>query len=168
MHNTQATARGSCQGCAKVSGDMQQLQRGSDDASTGSSEALGTANQQERGRCGARAGLEAVQLRARAETAYWTDWTSVDQAALEQSLRRYPAGQYPPLERYVRIAACLEGKDVRDVAFRNYAILCAFYANLGQHKADEDNDLLRRFRDNILVILNQINSASAEAMRHQS
>ncbi|KAK9824297.1 hypothetical protein WJX72_009233 [[Myrmecia] bisecta] len=41
---------------------------------------------------------------------------------------------------------------------QNYAILNSFKQNMAQYKVNENTDLLVRFRDNILTILNQMNS----------
>lgn len=49
-------------------------------------------------------------LQARGDTAYTTEWDSAEQAALDSALARFPADRHPPLERYVRAAACLPKK----------------------------------------------------------
>lgn len=61
---------------------------------------------------------QAVRLQARIDTAYSTDWTPEEQVALDATLDRFPAAKHPPLERYVRAAAALPKKGVRDVALR--------------------------------------------------
>lgn len=60
----------------------------------------------------------AVRLQARADTAYSTDWTPDEQVALDATLDKFPAARHTPLERYVRAAAALPRKGVRDVALR--------------------------------------------------
>ena len=61
---------------------------------------------------------QATRLQARIDTAYSTDWTPEEQVALDATLDRFPAMRHPPLERYVRAAAALPKKNVRDVALR--------------------------------------------------
>ena len=61
---------------------------------------------------------QGARLQARADTAYTTDWTPEEQVALDATLDKYPAGRYAPLERYIRAAAALAKKGVRDVALR--------------------------------------------------
>jgi hypothetical protein len=57
-------------------------------------------------------------LQARGDTAYTTEWDSAEQAALDSALARFPADRHPPLERYVRAAACLPKK---------YVYFCTIY-----------------------------------------
>ena len=61
---------------------------------------------------------QAVRLQARADTAYSTDWTPEEQVALDATLDKLPVARHTPLERYVRAAAALPKKGVRDVALR--------------------------------------------------
>ncbi|KAK9909270.1 hypothetical protein WJX75_009873 [Coccomyxa subellipsoidea] len=77
-------------------------------------------------------------LQARGDTAYTTEWDSAEQAALDSALARFPADRHPPLERYVRAAACLPKKNVRDVALR-VAWLRATAAARKRKMADEAN-----------------------------
>jgi len=75
-----------------------------------------------------------VALKVRADTAYRCEWEPGEQAALEAALLQFPAERFAPLERYVRVAALLPRKCVRDVALR-----CAWLRERGarKRKADE-------------------------------
>ncbi|CAL5219211.1 g1002 [Coccomyxa viridis] len=77
-------------------------------------------------------------LQARADTAYATEWDVQEQATLDAALARYPADRHPPLERYVRAAAGLPKKNVRDVALR-VAWMRATAAARKRKAADEAN-----------------------------
>ncbi len=46
------------------------------------------------------------------------DWTEEEQRALEAGLQRYPPEHFDLVQRYVKIAAMLPRKSVRDVALR--------------------------------------------------
>jgi hypothetical protein len=46
------------------------------------------------------------------------DWTEEEQRALEAGMARYPPDHYDMVQRYVKIAAMLPRKSVRDVALR--------------------------------------------------
>ena len=59
-----------------------------------------------------------VALKARADTAYRCEWDPAEQAALDAALARWPPPRHGALERYVRAAATLPRKSVRDVALR--------------------------------------------------
>lgn len=59
-----------------------------------------------------------VRLQARADTAYSSDWTPEEQVALDATLDKFPAARHTALERYIRAAAVLSKKTVRDVALR--------------------------------------------------
>ena len=163
---------------------------------------------------------------------YNAEWTPHEQAALDQAAVKFPAERFQPFERYVRIAAALPRKGVRDVALRlrwlsqarkrkvseegpnkrlrrdrcqsifatsqkapnvmgqwpqqqvpmpqlddhgaqtvgavgglvaqlleqNLHILYQYKQNMHQFKVQENTELLVRFRDNILAVLNQMNS----------
>lgn len=172
-------------------------------------------------------------LKARAAAVHNTEWAPHEQAALDQAAVKYPAERYQPFERYVRIAATLPRKGVRDVALRlrwlsqarkrkvsdegpnskrlrrdrcqsifasqqkpsnsmgqwpqqqlpmpqlddhgaqtvgavgglvaqlleaNLHILYQYKQNMHQFKVQENTELLVRFRDNVLAVLNQMNS----------
>ncbi len=171
-------------------------------------------------------------LKARGAAVYNAEWTAHEQAALDQAAVKFPAERYQPFERYVRIAATLPRKGVRDVALRlrwlsqarkrklsedgpnkrlrrdrcqsifatqqkppnamgqwpqqqlpmpqlddhgaqtvgavgglvaqlleqNLHILYQYKQNMHQFKVQENTELLVRFRDNILAVLNQMNS----------
>ena len=172
-------------------------------------------------------------LKARAAAVHNAEWAPHEQAALDQAAVKYPAERYQPFERYVRIAATLPRKGVRDVALRlrwlsqarkrkvseegpnskrlrrdrcqsifasqqkpanvmgqwpqqqlpmpqlddhgaqtvgavgglvaqlleaNLHILYQYKQNMHQFKVQENTELLVRFRDNILAVLNQMNS----------
>ncbi len=171
-------------------------------------------------------------LKARGAAVYNAEWTPHEQAALDQAAVKFPAERYQPFERYVRIAATLPRKGVRDVALRlrwlsqarkrkvseegpnkrlrrdrcqsifatqqkppnvmgqwpqqqlpmpqlddhgsqtvgavgglvaqlleqNLHILYQYKQNMHQFKVQEITELLVRFRDNILAVLNQMNS----------
>lgn len=171
-------------------------------------------------------------LKARAVNVYNAEWTPHEQAALDQAAVKFPAERYQPFERYVRIAATLPRKGVRDVALRlrwlsqarkrkvsedgpnkrlrrdrcqsifatqqkpanampqwqqpqmpmpqlddhgastvgavgglvaqlleqNLHILYQYKQNMHQFKVQENTELLVRFRDNILAVLNQMSS----------
>lgn len=171
-------------------------------------------------------------LKAQGAAVYNVDWTPHEQAALDQAAVKFPAERYQPFERYVRIAATLPRKGVRDVALRlrwlsqarkrkvseegpnkrlrrdrcqsifatqqkplhvigqwpqqqlpmpqlddhgaqtvgavgglvaqlleqNLHILYQYKQNMHQFKVQENTELLVRFRDNILAVLNQMNS----------
>lgn len=75
-----------------------------------------------------------MALKARADTAYRCEWEPGEQAALDAALSQFPAERFAPLERYVRVAALLPRKCVRDVALR-----CAWLRERGarKRKADE-------------------------------
>ncbi|CAI5457838.1 unnamed protein product [Closterium sp. Yama58-4] len=45
-------------------------------------------------------------------------WTAEEQRLLDQGLARFPADQFPPAQRYLKIAATLPEKTARDVALR--------------------------------------------------
>ncbi|KAL3156956.1 hypothetical protein ABBQ38_001215 [Trebouxia sp. C0009 RCD-2024] len=172
-------------------------------------------------------------LKARAAAVHNAEWAPHEQAALDQAAVKYPAERYQPFERYVRIAATLPRKGVRDVALRlrwlsqarkrkvseegpnskrmrrdrcqsifaaqqkpqnvmgqwpqqqlpmpqlddhgaqtvgavgglvaqlleaNLHILYQYKQNMHQFKVQENTELLVQFRDNILAVLNQMNS----------
>lgn len=171
-------------------------------------------------------------LKARAVNVYNAEWTPHEQAALDQAAVKFPPERYQPFERYVRIAATLPRKGVRDVALRlrwlsqarkrkvsedgpnkrvrrdrcqsifatqqkppnmmpqwpqpqmpmpqlddhgastvgavgglvaqlleqNLHILYQYKQNMHQFKVQENTELLVRFRDNILAVLNQMSS----------
>jgi len=171
-------------------------------------------------------------LKARGAAVYNAEWTAHEQAALDQAAVKFPAERHQPFERYVRIAATLPRKGVRDVALRlrwlsqarkrkvsedgpnkrlrrdrcqsifatqqkppnamgqwpqqqlpmpqlddhgaqtvgavgglvaqlleqNLHILYQYKQNMHQFKVQENTELLVRFRDNILAVLNQMNS----------
>ena len=172
-------------------------------------------------------------LKARGAAVHNAEWAPHEQAALDQAAVKYPAERYQPFERYVRIAATLPRKGVRDVALRlrwlsqarkrkvsdegpnskrlrrdrcqsifasqqkpangmgqwpqqqlpmpqlddhgaqtvgavgglvaqlleaNLHILYQYKQNMHQFKVQENTELLVRFRDNILAVLNQMNS----------
>lgn len=172
-------------------------------------------------------------LKARAAAVHNAEWAPHEQAALDQAAVKYPAERYQPFERYIRIAATLPRKGVRDVALRlrwlsqarkrkvsedgpnskrlrrdrcqsifasqqkpangmrqwpqqqlpmpqlddhgaqtvgavgglvaqlleaNLHILYQYKQNMHQFKVQENTELLVRFRDNILAVLNQMNS----------
>lgn len=171
-------------------------------------------------------------LKARGAAVYNAEWTPHEQAALDQAAVKFPAERFQPFERYVRIAAALPRKGVRDVALRlrwlsqarkrkvseegpnkrlrrdrcqsifatsqkapnvmgqwpqqqvpmpqlddhgaqtvgavgglvaqlleqNLHILYQYKQNMHQFKVQENTELLVRFRDNILAVLNQMNS----------
>ena len=171
-------------------------------------------------------------LKARGAAVYNAEWTAHEQAALDQAAVKFPAERYQPFELYVRIAATLPRKGVRDVALRlrwlsqarkrkvsedgpnkrlrrdrcqsifatqqkppnamgqwpqqqlpmpqlddhgaqtvgavgglvaqlleqNLHILYQYKQNMHQFKVQENTELLVRFRDNILAVLNQMNS----------
>ncbi|DBA92212.1 TPA: hypothetical protein ACH3X1_015921 [Trebouxia sp. C0004] len=171
-------------------------------------------------------------LKARGAAVHNGEWTAHEQAALDQAAVKFPAERYQPFERYVRIAATLPRKGVRDVAIRlrwlsqarkrkvsedgpnkrlrrdrcqsifatqqkplnamgqwpqqqlpmpqlddhgaqtvgavgglvaqlleqNLHILYQYKQNMHQFKVQENTELLVRFRDNILAVLNQMNS----------
>ena len=46
------------------------------------------------------------------------DWTEEEQRALESGMQRYPADRFDAVQRYVKVAAMLPRKSVRDVALR--------------------------------------------------
>lgn len=46
------------------------------------------------------------------------DWTEEEQRALEAGVQRYPPDRFDMVQRYVKIAAMLPRKSVRDVALR--------------------------------------------------
>jgi hypothetical protein len=46
------------------------------------------------------------------------DWTEEEQRALEAGKQRYPADRFDAVQRYVKVAAMLPRKSVRDVALR--------------------------------------------------
>mgnify|MGYP001810503162 CR=1 FL=1 len=46
------------------------------------------------------------------------DWSEEEQKALEAGLARYPADRFDFVQRYVKVAAMLPRKSVRDVALR--------------------------------------------------
>lgn len=46
------------------------------------------------------------------------EWTEEEQRTLETFLIRFPAERFDPIQRYIRIAAALPRKNVRDVALR--------------------------------------------------
>jgi hypothetical protein len=46
------------------------------------------------------------------------DWTDEEQRTLEACIFRFPADRFDSVQRYVRIAAALPRKSVRDVALR--------------------------------------------------
>lgn len=46
------------------------------------------------------------------------DWTEDEQRTLEEHLQRFPPERYDALQRYVKLAAVLPRKTVRDVALR--------------------------------------------------
>lgn len=53
------------------------------------------------------------------EQMYNIEWSAEEQAALDRALAQYSKEKYSSnVERYVRIAVCLDGKGVRDVAAR--------------------------------------------------
>jgi hypothetical protein len=54
-----------------------------------------------------------LMLQGRADTVYATEWDAAEQAALDSALAKFPADRHPPLERYVRAAACLPKKCVQ-------------------------------------------------------
>lgn len=171
-------------------------------------------------------------LKARAANVYNAEWAPHEQAALDQAAVKFPADRYQAFERYVRIAATLPRKGVRDVALRlrwlnqarkrkvseegpnkrlrrdrchsifatqqkpanmmqqwpqpqlpmpqlddhgaqtvgavgglvaqlleqNLHILYQYKQNMHQFKVQENTELLVRFRDNILAVLNQMSS----------
>lgn len=170
-------------------------------------------------------------LKVRAANVYNAEWTPHEQAALDQAAVKFPAERYQPFERYIRIAATLPRKGVRDVALRlrwlsqarkrkvsedgpnkrlrrdrcqsifatqqkppnmmpqwpqqmpmpqlddhgattvgavgglvaqlleqNLHILYQYKQNMHQFKVQENTELLVRFRDNILAVLNQMSS----------
>ncbi|KAK9827668.1 hypothetical protein WJX81_005475 [Elliptochloris bilobata] len=83
----------------------------------------------------AGADRQQVALKARADTAYRCEWEPAEQAALDAALAQWPAPRHSALERYVRAAAALPRKGVRDVALR-----CAWLRERGaqrKRKADE-------------------------------
>ena len=51
-----------------------------------------------------------VPPQGQAERAYKAVWTAQEQRDLEAALTRFPEARYPPLERYLRIAASLPQK----------------------------------------------------------
>ena len=85
---------------------------------------------------------QAVRLQARADTAYSTDWTPEEQVALDATLDKYPAARHTPLERYVRAAAALPKKGVRDVALR----VIWLANNATKRRAQDDNTAKKRPR----------------------
>lgn len=65
-----------------------------------------------------------VALQARADTAYTAEWDAAEQAALDSALARFPADRHPPLERYVRAAACLPKKCVTQRSIHSPHLPC--------------------------------------------
>lgn len=54
-------------------------------------------------------------------TAGWgvsMEWSEEEQRTLENCMMRFPSERFDPLQRYIRIAAALPRKTVRDVALR--------------------------------------------------
>lgn len=176
--------------------------------------------------------VPAGTLKVRGAAVYNAEWSPHEQAALDQAAVKFPAERYQPFERYVRVAATLPRKGVRDVALRlrwlsqarkrkvseegpnkrlrrdrcqsifatqqkpqnvmgqwpqqqlpmpqlddhgaqtvgavgglvaqlleqNLHILYQYKQNMHQFKVQENTELLVRFRDNILAVLNQMNS----------
>ena len=49
-------------------------------------------------------------LQGQGERAYKVVWTAQEQRDLEAAMTRFPEARYPPLERYLRIAASLPQK----------------------------------------------------------
>ena len=49
-------------------------------------------------------------LQGQGERAYKVVWAPGEQRELEAALARHPESKHPPLERYLRIAACLPHK----------------------------------------------------------
>jgi hypothetical protein len=83
-----------------------------------------------------------VRLQARIDTAYSIDWAPEEQVALDATLDRFPAARHPPLERYVRAAAALPKKGVRDVALR----VIWLASNASKRRAQDDNAAKKRPR----------------------
>lgn len=84
----------------------------------------------------------AARLQARADTAYTTDWTPDEQVALDATLDKLPAARHTALERYVRAAAALPKKGVRDVAFR----VIWLANNATKRRAQDDSTARKRPR----------------------
>lgn len=85
---------------------------------------------------------QAVRLQARADTAYSTDWTPEEQVALDATLDKLPVARHSPLERYVRAAAALPKKGVRDVALR----VIWLANNATKRRAQDDSTAKKRPR----------------------
>ncbi len=52
----------------------------------------------------------AARPQGQADRAYKVVWTAQEQRDLEAAMTRFPEARYPPLERYLRIAASLPQK----------------------------------------------------------
>eukprot|EP00887_Chlorella_sp_A99_P007494 scaffold2.g7494.t1 len=73
------------------------------------------------GTAGPQPGLPAPPQALMLPPAAWQvslDWTEEEQRALEAALARYPPERVPVAERYIKIAAMLPRKSVRDVTLR--------------------------------------------------
>lgn len=83
-----------------------------------------------------------ARLQARADTAYSTDWSPEEQVALDATLDKFPVARHSALERYVRAAAVLPKKGVRDVAFR----VIWLANNATKRRAQDDSTAKKRPR----------------------
>ena len=65
--------------------------------------------------------LRRVRSQGQAERAYKVVWSAQEQRDLEAAMTRYPESRYPPLERYLRIAASLPQKASQGMPLRRTA-----------------------------------------------